>query len=69
MSSHSRLSSALSAYMQRLRSTPGEIASAEFFEQVNFSSDHNTSSIERTTIIELVLRENLHQRLIEDVRI
>jgi len=53
--------------MQRLRSTPGEIASAEFLEQVNFSSDH-TSSTERTTIIELVLRENLHQRLIEDVR-
>jgi len=66
-STHSRLAAALSAYMHRLR--PGERPTAEFLEQVDLVSVDPVSFAERTPIIELVLREHLHERLIQDVRI
>ena len=68
-STHSRLAAALSAYMHRLRSIPGERPNAEFLEQVDLVSVDPVSLTERTPIIELVLREHLHERLIQDVRI
>ena len=67
-STHSRLAEALSTYLHRLRSIPEERPNAEFLEQVDFASDQVSLS-ERTPIIELVLREHLHEKLLQDVRI